>query len=122
MDSDALFIISSLTRKLIDNCLNAYAYDKMPGVPTHIKQVFLLTHNAFFYNEVAPSYIPHYETCSFFDVTKVENSSSIHLNVTTIIKDEYNEKSKNTFLKLIRTLASGKPIQKQLTLEFSYQP
>jgi wobble nucleotide-excising tRNase len=43
LDSDVLFIVSSLIREICENCRN--------GVE-HIKQVFVLTHNVYFHKEV----------------------------------------------------------------------
>ena len=43
LDSDVLFIVSSLIREVCENCRN--------GVE-HIKQVFVLTHNVYFHKEV----------------------------------------------------------------------
>lgn len=43
LDSDVLFIVSSLIREVCENCRNGVG---------HIKQVFVLTHNVYFHKEV----------------------------------------------------------------------
>jgi len=43
LDSDVLFIVSSLIREVCENCRNGLE---------HIKQVFVLTHNVYFHKEV----------------------------------------------------------------------
>ena len=44
LDSDVLFIVSSLIREVCGNCRNGVG---------HIKQVFVFTHNVYFHKEVA---------------------------------------------------------------------
>lgn len=48
MDFNTSFIISSLVKEIIDQVCNYY-YDKNPN---KIKQVFLISHNAYFFKEV----------------------------------------------------------------------
>lgn len=52
LDSDTLFLIAILTRNLIEMC----DYRKNPSgdsdTPSRLKQIFLLTHNAYFHKEV----------------------------------------------------------------------
>ncbi len=95
MDSDSVFIIAELVREIVDATLNAFNPVKEDGVPTHIKQLFVLTHNAFFYNEVAPMYLDLYENVSYFEIQKDETHSWIDLNVKTINKGAINEKEIN---------------------------
>ena len=77
MDSDAVFIISSLIRNMIEVCNNAYTSYPDENVQKHIKQIFLLTHNSFFYNEIAPLYVDWNDHVAYFEVHKVNNESSI---------------------------------------------
>jgi wobble nucleotide-excising tRNase len=77
MDSDAVFIISSLIRNMIEVCNNAYTSYPDENIQKHIKQIFLLTHNSFFYNEIAPLYVDWNDHAAYFEVHKVNNESSI---------------------------------------------
>lgn len=95
MDSDAIFIIAELIRNIIEAALNAFNPVKEDGVATHIKQVFILTHNAFFYNEVAPMYIDNYETVSYFEIIKEGVNSEVVLNTKKINEGAINERVVN---------------------------
>ena len=77
MDSDAVFIISYLIRHLIEVTKNAFTYSPSANLDTHIKQIYILTHNSFFYNELAPLYLYDYECVSYFEITKENNVSTI---------------------------------------------
>ena len=77
MDSDAVFIISYLIRHLIEVTKNAFTYSPADNLDTHIKQIYILTHNSFFYNELAPLYLYDYECASYFEITKENNISTI---------------------------------------------
>ena len=77
MDSDAVFIISYLIRHLIEVTKNAFTYSPAENLDTHIKQIYILTHNSFFYNEIAPLYLFDYECASYFEITKEHNISAI---------------------------------------------
>ncbi len=79
MDSDAVFIISYLIRHLIEVTKNAFTYSPADNLDTHIKQIYILTHNSFFYNEIAPLYLFDYECVSYFEITKDNNISDISI-------------------------------------------
>ncbi len=95
MDSDSVFIIAELVREIVDATLNAFNPVKEDGVPTNIKQLFVLTHNAFFYNEVAPMYLDFYENVSYFEIQKEDTHSRVELNTKSINKGAINEKEIN---------------------------
>lgn len=95
LDSDAVFIISSLIRDLIETCQNYINPDAKEGVKKHITQMFILTHNAFFYNEIAPMYLQFNEYANFYTIRKQNNSSSIVLNTKLLNKGEVTEKEIN---------------------------
>ena len=95
MDSDSVFIIAELVREIVDATLNAFNPVREDGVPIHIKQLFVLTHNAFFYNEVAPMYLDLYENVSYFEIQKDEKHSWVNQNVKTVNKGAVNEKEIN---------------------------
>lgn len=83
MDSNTLFIISTLIRELIELCLN----DRR-----HIKQIFIFSHNLYFFKEVTYGYD--------------ENSKKIIKNNT-----EYSVISKINGKSKIKTFGSANPIK-----------
>lgn len=79
MDSGALFIVSSMVRKMIEVCRNN-ADNRNPVVPGNfIKQIFILTHNAYFHREVTYAYATKWDFVSFYLIRKVNNRSVIKL-------------------------------------------
>ena len=76
MDSSSLFIVSSLIRNLISICYNN-------GTPAHrdaprfIKQMFALTHNAYFMQEISYDRIKQHHAVSFYLIKKNDNVSKI---------------------------------------------
>lgn len=79
MDSGALFIVSSMVRKMIEICRNN-ADNRNPVVPGNfIKQIFILTHNAYFHREVTYAYATKWDFVSFYLIRKVNNRSVIKL-------------------------------------------
>lgn len=79
MDSSALFIVSSMVRKMIEICRNN-ADNRNPVVPGNfIKQIFILTHNAYFHREVTYAYATKWDFVSFYLIRKVSNRSVIKL-------------------------------------------
>lgn len=79
MDSSALFIVSAQVRKMIEICRNN-ADNRNPLVPGNfIKQIFVLTHNAYFHREVTYAYANRYEFVSFYLIRKTDNHSSVRL-------------------------------------------
>lgn len=79
MDSGALFIVGEQIRKMIEICRNN-ADNRSPVMKGNfIKQIFILTHNAYFHREVSYPHANRYEFVSFFLIRKVDNKSSIRL-------------------------------------------
>ena len=70
MDSNVLFIISTLIRNLIDLCIEE---------KRNIKQIFILSHNIYFFKEVSYSYdnCKKYKKCKFFTVQKINGISKV---------------------------------------------
>jgi len=81
MDSSALFIVSSIVREMTKVCLNKTEHGKNGFDESNIKQIFILTHNADFYNEIAYRDISCYDSSSFFLIQKSKNRSSAVLCV-----------------------------------------
>jgi wobble nucleotide-excising tRNase len=79
MDSSALFIVSSMVRKMVEICRNN-ADNRNAVVPGNfIKQIFILTHNAYFHREVTYAYASRWDFVSFYLIRKVNNKSIIRL-------------------------------------------
>ena len=84
LDSDILFVVSSLIKGL---------FDEVRGGATHIKQVFVLTHNVYFHKEV--TFNPNRRLHSamneeiFWVVRKVGVQSKVERHSTNPIKTSY---------------------------------
>lgn len=77
MDSSALFVVGALVREMIAICNPDYTTKENPN--ESIKQLFILTHNAFFHQEVTYNQVQHFQYVSFFEINKLENQSSVNL-------------------------------------------
>ena len=82
MDSSALFIVSSLVRQMISICLNNVTLGEKPEKGDYIKQMFILTHNAYFHREVTVNQEKNYLSVSFYLITKYDNKSVIKHCIT----------------------------------------
>ena len=79
MDSGALFIIGEQVRKMIEICRNNADNRDAVMKGNFIKQIFILTHNAYFHREITYPHAHRYEFVSFYLVKKRENRSSVDL-------------------------------------------
>lgn len=77
MDSNSLFIVSTLVKDMIEVCRNNADNENATTIDNYIKQLFILTHNAFFHQEITYSYVPRYEYVSFFLIRKPYGKSSV---------------------------------------------
>lgn len=75
MDSSTLFVVGALVRDMIAICNPDYVTKEHPK--DYIKQLFILTHNAFFHQEVTYNQEQHYRFVSFFEIVKIDNSSDV---------------------------------------------
>lgn len=83
MDSSSLFIVSSLVRQMISICRNNINLDDDKEEPDdYIKQIFILTHNAYFHREVTVNQEKNYQSVSFYLITKSDNKSAIKHCIT----------------------------------------
>ena len=82
MDSSSLFIVSSLVRRMIAICLNNVTLGEKQERGDYIKQMFILTHNAFFHREITVNQEKNYLRVSFYLITKYDNESRIKPCVT----------------------------------------
>ena len=79
MDSSVLFIVAALVREMIEVCYNSGSYVDTKASGTYIKQIFVLTHNAYFHKEVTYNQVNRYQWVSFYFVGKLDNHSTIKL-------------------------------------------
>lgn len=79
MDSGTLFIVGDQIRKMIEICRNNADSRQANIKGNFIKQIFILTHNAYFHREIAYLYPNRYEFVSFYLVKKSGNKSSVKL-------------------------------------------
>lgn len=81
MDSGALFIVSALVRGMVDICRNNGSLNSQNNVSqeNYIKQIFVLTHNTYFHNEVTSNMARYWDSVSFFLISKVDNNSHVKL-------------------------------------------
>lgn len=79
MDNQALFFVASLIKELIGICANNYEPDTGTTRDDYIKQFFLLTHNPFFFRQIADKWLNPYEHVTFYSVTKSNNVSKIRV-------------------------------------------
>lgn len=79
MDSGSLFIVSTLVRQMIEVCRNNADNRNRTADGNFIKQIFILTHNAYFHREISYSYVSRYEFASFYLIRKLNMKSTIKL-------------------------------------------
>lgn len=77
MDTDALHIVASLVRGLIDECTRLADPQYHQNSDGFIEQIFILTHNPYFMDAVSRQRIKDYRFVSLFKVTKKDNQSTI---------------------------------------------
>lgn len=77
MDSSALFTVASLVREMIAVCYNNYELTEEDNVDDHIRQIFCLTHNPFFFKEIIYNRIAAYECVSVYEIKKQANNHSV---------------------------------------------
>lgn len=77
MDSSALFTVASLVREMIAVCYNNYKLTEEENVDDHIRQIFCLTHNPFFFKEIVYNRIAAYECVSVYEIKKQANNRSV---------------------------------------------
>ncbi|SJZ94332.1 Wobble nucleotide-excising tRNase [Pilibacter termitis] len=81
MDSGALFIVSALVRGMVGICRNNASLNKQNNISqeNYIKQIFVLTHNTYFHNEVTSNMDRYWDSVSFFLISKLDNHSHVKL-------------------------------------------
>ncbi|MFU0553495.1 AAA family ATPase [Gardnerella vaginalis] len=79
MDSGTLFIVSALIREMICVCENNVQPTDTYVKDRYIKQLFILTHNTYFHQEITYDRVKDYQFVNFYLVSKNDNKSSIRL-------------------------------------------
>ncbi|MBQ1492994.1 MAG: AAA family ATPase, partial [Blautia sp.] len=93
IDSDISFWVATQVRKMIRECLDNDAPLSADAKRPVIRQVFLLTHNVYFYNEIATPFFSDYAHCTCFEIRKdLGNKSSIEISEA---KSEMDGQSRN---------------------------
>lgn len=77
LDGNALFIISSLVREMIEVCYNNTDYRGQTVKGDYIKQLFILTHNAQFHRGITYNQVGRFSCANFYKINKVDNCSTI---------------------------------------------
>ena len=77
LDGNALFIISSLVREMIEVCYNNAEYDGETEKGDYIRQLFILTHNAQFHRGITYKQVGRYRCVNFYKITKLHNHSTV---------------------------------------------
>ena len=79
MDSGTMFIVGALVRKMIEICRNSVDSSRAVVPGNFIKQIFILTHNAYFHKDVTYLYANKWDFVSFYLIRKIDNKSSVRL-------------------------------------------
>ncbi len=79
MDSGTLYMVSTMVRKLIRICYNRYGDTQ--DERQFINQMFILTHNPYFFREVSYDFIPKYECVNVYTLQKhPDHTTTIEIN------------------------------------------
>ena len=77
MDSNVMFLVSALVRELIEICNNNTEYRNVQVKGNYIKQIFILTHNAYFHKVITCNQIDRFRSVNFYMVDKMNNISTV---------------------------------------------
>lgn len=89
LDSQALFVISSLIHQLILRKGNDNRPNKMLFKDKNISQVYVLTHNLYFYKEVSFDRRPMCTDFWHYKISKINNKTSVSGQYKKSITDDY---------------------------------
>ena len=82
MDSSTMYMISMYVRNLLKITYNRFDLDAPDDAPMFIDQIFVLTHNPYFFKEVTFDYIKEYECVKVYTLNKNADDT------TSLVKDE----------------------------------
>jgi wobble nucleotide-excising tRNase len=77
LDGNALFIISSLVREMIEVYYNNTDYRGQIAKGDYIKQLFILTHNAQFHRGITYNQVGRFSCANFYKINKIDNRSTV---------------------------------------------
>ena len=77
LDGNALFIISSLVREMIEVCYNNAEYLGEKEKGDYIRQIFILTQNAQFHRGITYNQVGRFRSVNFYKINKLNNVSTI---------------------------------------------
>lgn len=109
MDSDTLFIVSTIVREMIRVCYNKTDYRSQMVLGDYIKQIFILTHNVYFHREVTYHQGNKYKSVNFYIIRKSDNISSVKLcdrKNEKILTERENNPVHNSYVSLRGELRS----------------
>jgi len=89
LDSQSLFIVSTLIHSLIQRKSNTNT-ERKQFKNEQISQVFILTHNIYFYKEVSFERRPMCTNFWHYKISKVNNSTSVSGSYNKTVKDDYS--------------------------------
>lgn len=95
MDSGSLFIISALVRDMIQVCHHYIHTEDGTVGGEFIRQIFILTHNTYFFKEISYNQVRCYVSVSFFLISKMNNASTV-FECTRPLQGETAEKENYT--------------------------
>lgn len=90
LDSQSLFIVSTLIHELVQRKSDNNRPDRMLFKNTNIAQVFILTHNLYFYKEVSFDKRPICTDYWHFKISKLNNQTLITGNYNKSVFDDYS--------------------------------
>ncbi|MDO4928649.1 MAG: AAA family ATPase [Corynebacterium sp.] len=77
MDSATMHVVAFLVRELASICDNTCEYRHHTHLGDFIKQLFILTHNAYFFREVSYNHLSDYRYASYYLIRKEGNVSTV---------------------------------------------
>jgi wobble nucleotide-excising tRNase len=114
LDSQALFIVSTLIHTLIQRKADDNRPNRMLLKNTNIAQVFILTHNIYFYKEVSFEKRPICTDYWHFKISKNNNQTTITGDYNRSVFDDYS-----LMWKTIKDIKSSIPLNSTLNIMIS---
>lgn len=114
LDSQALFIVSTLIHSLIERKANDNRPNRMLLKNNSIAQVFILTHNFYFYKEVSFNRRPICTDYWHYKILKLNNQTTITGDYTKGVLDDYS-----LMWKTIKDIKSNIPQDSSLNIMIS---
>jgi len=90
LDNQALFVVSTLIHNLIARKGNANKPEKQAFKNENIAQLFIFTHNLYFYKEVSFNKRPICTDYWHYNITKINNKSEIKGDYNKTVHDDYS--------------------------------